>query len=915
MKKLLKIFIHANLVVFKPVLRYFLLGNPSQLKVFKTRFDDETLSGMVTEFNFWHRLVFLPFFQRVHTLSTDIAKIKNINGPVVFVMKNRGQLEYRYFNYLFLKEKIPLIHYANNCLTIFWWPFKVVWEKFICKLDLFYQKKSKANFDPENHVGMLLKSDKNVLLNLTISRDYLFGLIRTNPLQALRPLIRIQKELETPVHVVTLQFMYDKHPDKTDKSYFDLLFGEKSQPGALRKFILFLMNYHRSPQVKFGEPLNLKQFVDQRETQSEQALSEDLFREIEADLKIEKARITGPVLKPKDALIKEIMAEPDFKTRMENLSGDMRRSFNSVRKEAQGYLNEIGADVNYSLIHFLHVTLGYVWNRIYDGVVIKHEDLNKVREVAGKNPIVLVPMHRSHIDYMLISDIFYERNITFPHVCAGINLNFWPVGRILRKLGGFFIRRVFGQNKIYKESVYLYLKKLIQSGYCIEFYIEGTRSRTGKMLKPRMGILSMMMRAFFEKASSDIYFVPIAINYDQILEQRAYQKEGAGGDKSQESAGELIKARKVFGKKYGKVYVEFGDPISLKDYCEKRAVQVQDIDNMKREVSDFAYHLTYHVNRIAVVTPVSLVSMAILSINKQSLNFGDLMARVQLFKEYLDFKNVIYSDLINYSDRYAYNEAIKKLCERGILKEMETFEDRFYMFEDRYRAVLDYYKNNALHFFVSMTCFLKVLNSVPNHSSITMDETVKQFEIVKTLFRHDFTFSERASTREHLLRVIEFCSAKGFLKYEDEVVFKNLTDENSHEYQAYQGLLDNFLEAQLITLRYLRNKNFRKLSGKEIIREILTKARPMYLKDDLKHPESLSRFNLENTLKVFVDLGVLSVESKEGGSVYTTTDELNLIERWIDSVEQLLHGDASFRVIAENPLQSPYTRSEPPELH
>lgn len=889
MKKLIVFLTAKTLRLFQPTLSWILLRNIERLKTYQDKTKNATFSGMVAEFNIWHKLIFLSFFRRVQYLGTDISKIKSVNGPIVFVMKNRGQLEYRYFNYLFLKEKMAPVHYANNILTLWWWPVVKVWQILVCALDRFYKKDPTAQKPSE--LKNTLVQGRHALLNLSISRDYLFGLIKTDPLDVLQPLVEIQKEHEKPIHIVTLQFMFDKHPDKSEKSYFDLLFGEKSQPGAIRKFLLFIMNYTRTPRVKFGEPLSLANYIKTKNEESEKEISIDLLKEIRADLSIEKARITGPRLKSKEALLKEIMGSEEFSDQVKALAEKQKKKPEEVKNDMRRYLQEMAADVNYSYVQFVYITLSYMWNNIYDGVVVKHDQLDRVRQIAGKHPVVLVPMHRSHIDYLLISYLFFEHGITFPHICAGQNLDFWPVGRIIRKSGGFFIRRSFDGNDAYKESLYAYLKSLVASGHCIEFFIEGTRSRTGKLLMPKMGILSLILRAFAEGACEDIYFVPISVNYDQILEQRAYQKEGSGAEKDKESASELLKVRRIFNKRYGKVYIEFTDPISLKDYCQDRALATQGFHERRKDVSDFAYHLTYHMNKAALVTPISLVSMAILSINHKTCNVDQIRERVSLFKDYLDFKKVEYSDLINFSEQFAYNESIRKLCQRNILKEVETFEENFYMFEDKHRSDLDYYKNNILHFFVSLSCFCKIINNIENFKTLTLEDSVRQFEVIKTLFRKDFVFSERKSLKEHLVKVIEYATHRGFVSYDEksQIMTKTLDQSNFEDFSAFYGVLDNFLESHLIGLRYIKHNQFNEVEKKSLIKEIITKGKPMYLKDDLCHPEALSRFNMENSFKVFVDLGVLKEKQIDRKKfVYSSVDEPELIEKWITSIQDLL---------------------------
>ena len=889
MKRLVQILFRNFLILFRKPLSWLFLRDPIKLKGYQKNFKDTTLTAMVPEFNVFHRWIYEPFFRRVKVVHSDITKIRAVNGPTVFVLKNKGKLEYRYFNHLFLKEKIPSVQYATHYYSIFWWPFRTMLEQLICKLDHFYRTYKDGPFDGNKHVEELLKSGKNVWLNLTISRDYLFGMIRSDPMDIIQPLLDIQQNLDRPIHVVPIQFLYDKHPDKTERTYFDLLFGEKSKPGAIRKFILFCLNYRSQPQVNFSDPIDLKEFLA-NDSSDMQAHGTRLLKQIESDLQVEKAKITGPLLMPKEQMIKAILKDEDFNNKLSMLAGKDDKKKAALKKDAKRYLNEIAADAGYSFVHFVHITVSYLWNRIYNGVVVKHEQLNRVREVAGKNPIVLVPMHRSHIDYLLISDLFYERNITFPHICAGINLNFWPVGRLIRKAGGFFIRRTFKGNETYRESVYSYIKRLLSFGYCIEFFIEGTRSRTGKLLKPKMGILSMLMRAYFEKACEDIHFVPIAINYDQIIEGQVYKSEGKGEEKAKESASELLKARKVVKSKYGKVYIEFGEPLSFKQYCEDKEIKPRNIDLMRTEVKDFAYYLTYNINRIAIVTPMALVSLAILSLNKHSFSAKALSGRIQLLKDYLDFKDVVFSDLINYSDQYAYNETIKKLCDRHVLKEVETFEGNFYAFEDKHRDDLDYYKNNILHFFVSQYCCLKALYMLKDQSSIALNDVAKKFETIKTLLRHDFTFSERDTLKEHLIRVLDYAQSRGFLVYnpESEMISLNLSEENHDDFNAYQSLLDNFLEANLIAMRYFKHQPVQKLDAKTLVKEMLVKAKPMYLKDELTHPEALSKFNLQNTLKVCVDLGILNSEEKSGKVIFSSAGEEKIVDEWIATITALL---------------------------
>lgn len=893
MGNLIKTFFLNVLILFKPVLERTLLRNRAKIAAYREAESRTNASGMVTEFNVVDKLVYQPLFKRVRTVRTDITSVKALNheGPVVYVMKNRGQLEYRYFNHLFLREKIEPICFANNSLTVLWRPVRQIWRFALARLAEFYDGSFDLRRPEDERIAALVSEGKNVLINLSVSRDYLFGLFNTNPLAKVTPLVELQRQTAAPIRIVPLQFLYDKQPEKTEKSFFDFLFGEKSRPGALRKAILFVLSLRKTPQAKFGTPIDLKAFLAENAAATDKGLVKSLYRRIEDTLSIEHARITGPKLKSKDALIGDILKDQAFVTALQETARESGETFESLKLRARDYLQEIAADVNYSYVHFSWLALNYLWNNIFDGVVVKHDQLNRVREVAGKHPIVLVPMHRSHIDYLLVTHIFYANNITFPHICAGINMNFWPIGRLVRKCGGFFIRRRLEGNRAYKESLYAYVKSLINQGYCVEFFIEGTRSRTGKMLKPKLGILGQIVRAWHEGTQDDVYFVPIAVNYDQLIEQKSYESEGSGADKKKEDAGELIKAGKVLGKKYGKVYVEFAEPVSLKEYLAKKGVtKASPEEDVRREVEDFGYNLTYNMNRVAVVTPVALVALAILSLGKKTFGFEELVAAIGKLKNYLDAKDATYSDLIHYSDRWAYGEALQLLQARGLIREVKTFEENFYALEPSQRGALDYYKNNILHFFVSLTCFCKIVAQAEPGAPTTISQAARKYEVLKQIFKNDFTFSSRASVEEHLTRVMRYCETRGFIRSQDGMTSFTpaVSDSNRAEFALLAGLADNFLESLLVALRYLRHNRFENAEFKTIVKDILEKSKPLYLKDDMRHPEALNRFNLENALKTCADIGLVRVVYDKGKALYTRLNEPEMTDKWLKSVQDFL---------------------------
>src|SRR4030042_2244475 len=168
-------------------------------------------------------------------------------------------------------------------------------------------------------------------------------------------------------------------------------------------------------------------------------------------------------------------------------------------------------------------------------------------------PFVIIPCHRSHIDYLLLSYIFYKNNIQMPFVAAGTNLSFFPMGYIFRKSGAFFLRRSFKGNDLYAEVFAKYIKVLLKEGLPLEFFIEGGRSRTGKMVMPKYGLLSVIIQAYQEKAVDDLAAIPVYIGYDRVVEEKAYSQELGGAEKEKEKATQMIKSGKLLRKRHGRV--------------------------------------------------------------------------------------------------------------------------------------------------------------------------------------------------------------------------------------------------------------------------------------------------------------------------------------------------------------------------
>ncbi len=241
-----------------------------------------------------------------------------------------------------------------------------------------------------------------------------------------------------------------------------------------------------------------------------------------------------------------------------------------IRKKAEAYVDEIAADPHLQMHHFLFYVLKWMFKKVFSGVDLREADFAALKDLGAEKSLILIPCHKSHFDYLLIGFFCFINQMAVPYFAAGKNLSFWPVGSILRNGGAFFLRRTFRGQDVYAQVFAAYLKVLVKEKANIIFYMEGGRSRTGKLLPPKVGLLAFLLETVAEHAVDDLTFVPAFIGYDQIPEETSYLRELAGREKRKETFFEVVRARELLKRSFGKVYVRFDKPVSFREFCGEK---------------------------------------------------------------------------------------------------------------------------------------------------------------------------------------------------------------------------------------------------------------------------------------------------------------------------------------------------------
>jgi glycerol-3-phosphate O-acyltransferase len=386
-----------------------------------------------------------------------------------------------------------------------------------------------------------------------------------------------------------------------------------------------------------GGPVSLRSLVG--EAGDATVAARRVVRALRTQLAHARAARIGPDLSHRDTVVAEVLRTRAVRAAVAAQLRDSssRKTRRELLLEARRYADEIAANYSHAFVSFMSRLLAWLWTRLYGGVDVAH--VETLQSVSDGNEVIYVPCHRSHMDYLLLGYAIYQHGYAVPHTAAGVNLNLPVVGRFLRKGGGFFIRRSFRGSSLYTVVFMKYLAAIMARGHSIEYFIEGGRSRTGRLLPPKTGMLSMTVRSYIREPRRPVVFVPVYFGYERIVEGSSYLAELSGKPKEKESVIGLIRSvLRNMRENYGRVHVNLGEPIKLDKLLDRhapgwRASSFGDQDRPRWVgdlVDDLAANIMRNINGAAAVTPVNLLALALLATPRQSMLTADLIRQLEV---------------------------------------------------------------------------------------------------------------------------------------------------------------------------------------------------------------------------------------------------------------------------------------------
>lgn len=820
-------------------------------------------------------------------------------GTIVYATEYRSQFDFVYLNLRLHQLGLPAPSFVFDLHPYYWQP----WLYLLKVLPFHCYRYLREGELPDPYDGGYYRrkvlEGESGLLFLVGKRGYYQRavLVKDDPLEHLTD---IQRQSERPIFVVPLVLLYSRNPGRERRGFPEVFFRHRERPGLVRKFVSLLRGYSDAA-LEAGEALNLQEILPElSENLSERRKQVfQVRRELIDSVDNLKRAIVGPTLKSKLELKEIILNHPRLETFMQRRARSANQEMWEVRKEADEYLEEIAADYNYTLIQIGEKVLNWMWNNLFDGIDIDFESLQKVKHAARQNTLVYIPCHKSHIDYLILSYILYENNLYSPFIAAGKNLAFWPLGSIFRRGGAFFIRRSFSGMKFYAEVFSLYVKTMVQLGHNIEFFIEGGRSRTGKMVLPKLGLLAILIQAVEEGFCDDLVFVPTSICYDRIPEEESYIKEISGGAKVDENIGQLVRARRFLKRSYGRVYVQFAEPISLRRYLERFHYDLSQLRPKERHAMyrDFSYRIINSINQASLVTPHALAASAFLCTSRRGVSLAEFHEACKSFYDYLTDRKVRLSKTLR-SYRAAIEDTLRDL-ERskliGKLKdEDDDLEEEVFTMEDSKRLALEYYKNNIIHFLLP-AAFVSTSILAQQTFRFSLAQLLDDIHFMKDFFKFEFVYDNEIDNETLIGQVLETFERMDWLhrmgQNDNPYVLSHKGMRAAH---FFHGLLRNYFEGYWLVLRAFRYLQKCGYNERDFLKKVLNLGQKTLKLELIERPESISKIMFGNALKYYLEKGVIEKKviaekgKEKGQEVYVDAGNRLLIQDYSRQISHFL---------------------------
>lgn len=803
----------------------------------------------------------------------DLAR----RGPLVYAMKYRGDYDLHFLRMRFASLGLPPPAFAFGLSARASWSVKKfyrVWKERVSTIGVRrtdgLTKEVIKRLLEQGCAGTLFLVDEQTLRARYVHPEQ-------DPLEVL---LDVQGRMAASVAILPMFILYDRTPRRTIRPFWESFLGDPDQPGIIRRTLAAVRRW-TVPELLVGEPVHLvaefEEFgADKPWEDLPFGLREKLLEHINAAIRVNR----GPEKLSRTEIKERVLRGERVRKAVSEIAARDRTSSEKVRKTAEGYIQEIASDQRLQAQHFFYYLLRWIFAHVFEGLDVQSSQFTELKKLAQKGSVVFVQCHKSHFDYLVSGYVAFIHQMAVPLFAAGKNLSFWPVGPLLRHGGAFFMRRTFQGSKLYTEVFASYVKVIVEEQYNITFYIEGGRSRTGKLLQPRIGLLTFLLRAVEDGALDDLCFVPTSIGYDLIPEESTYLRELTGAEKKRESFVGVLRAREMLKTRYGKVYLRFDDPVSFRGFCRSRLGEA-DLETMTESDvrllhHDFAYHLMAGIVKAAVVTGIELAAAALTCPRTRDVSHGQLMGAVECLTDVLRSRGAAFADSLDDVDT-GVKAALGLFSRRGFIEVQEPTDDdahRMYAIQEQRVPNLHFYRNALVnHLWPSSVLAMALCREDLFTTEIT-PAIREEFIALKEVFLREIIVDPLESDDAILERTFELFRSKGWLRQPAAQIADNA---GPTPLTCLRGILADLAEAYELVLT-VAQEGKESASPKDMSRRASKRAAELRETDGTPLITAVSQVTVRTALTRFHEMGILAHEDSR--PTVTTPGNSVRIEMW-----------------------------------
>ena len=570
---------------------------------------------------------------------------------------------------------------------------------------------------------------------------------RHRPDRKLEAFMTAGDPLLMPLRVVWLA---PERDGRREVSWRDLLIpGDPRDPDPLRQEWIYRTRPDRC-RIIAGQPARAAALKarweepDGRGQAQGVGLAEFTTRSAWLSLEVAERKLRGSRYKvPK--FVREILVErPSFAAGVAKLATEANTSYEAMAARTSRYIKEIAASHSPYVIDLVTAGIRWLFEKAYVGLIYDREELEALYQMSQNAPLVFLPSHKSNFDHLILQYVLYQNGLPPNHTAGGINMNFFPVGPFLRRSGVFFIRREFKENEPYKFALRQYIDYLLEKRFPLEWFIEGGRSRTGKLRAPRFGMLAYVVESYQRGSTDDVVLIPVSLAYDQIQDVGSYAEEQSGGKKEKESFGWMLNTIRSLRRRYGAAHVRFGAPISLRAFVAELGAPPVEADDDRRSplVPKLAFEIANRINEATPVTPVSLVTMALLEADRRSLTFDEVVESLTPFVEFVVRRNIPMTEKINLASGRIVQRALDSLVEHGVVAKFEGATETVYRIGGKQHLAAAYYRNTIIHHFLTAAIVeMALVSARSTDAPVTRELVVDAALRLRDLLKFEFFFA------------------------------------------------------------------------------------------------------------------------------------------------------------------------------